>query len=143
MCFEILRRLFYMHQKGIILYYHYHWGFLGGSDGKESTCNAGELASIPGSGRSPGGGHGNPLQCSCLEDLQGQRSLVDYSPWSHKESDTTERLNTHSVIITTIYTHLFHPLKFTLDMVLTEKPVLPTAPHTPPAPHDETLFLAF
>jgi len=36
-------------------------GFLGGSDGKESTCNAGDLSSIPGFGRSPGGGHGNPF----------------------------------------------------------------------------------
>ena len=36
--------------------------------GKESTCNAGDAGSIPGSGRSPGGGHGNPLQYSCLEN---------------------------------------------------------------------------
>ena len=43
-------------------------GFSGGSDGKESTCNAGDLGSIPGLGRSPGGGHGNPLQYSCLEN---------------------------------------------------------------------------
>ena len=39
----------------------------GGSDGKASACNAGDPGSIPGSGRSPGGGHGNPLQYSCLE----------------------------------------------------------------------------
>jgi len=39
-----------------------------GSDGKESACHAGDLGSIPGSGRSPGGGHGNPLQFSCLEN---------------------------------------------------------------------------
>ena len=43
-------------------------GFPGGSDGKESTYNAGDLGSIPGFGRSPGGGHDNPLQYSCLED---------------------------------------------------------------------------
>ena len=36
--------------------------FPGGSDGKESTCNAGDLGSTPGSGKSPGGGNGNPLQ---------------------------------------------------------------------------------
>ena len=41
--------------------------FPGGSDGKESTCNAGGLGLIPGLGRSPGGGNGNPLQYSCLE----------------------------------------------------------------------------
>ena len=44
------------------------WGFPSGSDGKESTCNAGDLGSIPGSGRSPGEGNGNPLQYSCLEN---------------------------------------------------------------------------
>ena len=38
-----------------------YMGFLGGSDGKESACNAGDLGLIPGLGRSPGGGHGNPL----------------------------------------------------------------------------------
>ena len=43
-------------------------GFSGGSDGKESTCNAGELDSIPGLGRSLGGGLGNPLQYSCLDN---------------------------------------------------------------------------
>ena len=42
--------------------------FLGGSEGKESACNAGDLGSIPGLGSSPGGGHGNPLQYSCLEN---------------------------------------------------------------------------
>ena len=43
-------------------------GFPGGSDGKASACNAGEPGSIPGLGRSPGGGNGNPLQYSCLEN---------------------------------------------------------------------------
>ena len=42
-------------------------GFPGGSDGKESVCNAGDLGSIPGLGRSPGEGNGNPLQYSCQE----------------------------------------------------------------------------
>ena len=55
-------------------------GFPGNSDSKESTCNAGDLGMIPGLGRSPGGGHGNPLQYSCLENPYGQRSLVAYSP---------------------------------------------------------------
>ena len=40
-----------------------------------SACNAGDMGLIPGLGRSPGGGHGNPLQYSCLENPQGQRSL--------------------------------------------------------------------
>ena len=57
---------------------------------KKSVCNAGDLGSIPGLGRLPGGGHGNPLQYSCLENPHGQRSLAGYSPWGHKELDTTE-----------------------------------------------------
>ena len=65
-------------------------GFPGNSDGKESACNVGDLGSIPGLGRSPGGGHGNPLQYSCLENPHGQRSLAGYSPRDHKESDMTE-----------------------------------------------------
>ena len=71
--------------------------FLGGSDSEESTCSAGDLSSIPGLGKSPGGGHGYPLQYSCLENPHGWRSLVGYSPWGCKESDTTERLNITSL----------------------------------------------
>ena len=65
-------------------------GFSGGSNSKESACNARDLGSITGLGRFPAGGHGNPFQYSCLENSHGQRSLVGYSPWGHKESDTTE-----------------------------------------------------
>ena len=67
-------------------------GFPGVSDGKESACNVGGLGSIPGLGRSPGGGHGNPLQYSCLENPR------DRGAWRAtirgKESDTTQWLNT-------------------------------------------------
>ena len=59
-------------------------GFPGGSDSKEFTCNVGDLDSIPGLGRSPRGSHGNPLLDSCLENPQGQRSLVGPSPWGCK-----------------------------------------------------------
>ena len=69
-------------------------GFPGGSDGKESTCSAGDLGSIPGLGRSPGRGHGNPLQHSCLENPHRQRSLEGYSPQGLKKLNTTEWLNT-------------------------------------------------
>ena len=69
-------------------------GFPGGSDGKECTCNEEYLGSIPGLVRSPAGGHGNPLQYSCLENLHGQRSLVGYSPWGRKELDMTEPTST-------------------------------------------------
>ena len=47
---------------------YYHFNFLGGSDGNESVCNAGDLGSIPGLGRSPGEGKGYPLQHSCLKN---------------------------------------------------------------------------
>ena len=69
-------------------------GFPGRSDGKQSACNAGNLGSIPGLGRSPGGGHGNPLQYSCLENPHGQRSLAGYGPWGGKELVIAERLRT-------------------------------------------------
>ena len=61
---------------------------------KSRLADARDPGSIPGSGRSPGGGHVNPLQYSCLENPHGQRSLAGYSPWGHKEWDTTERLST-------------------------------------------------
>jgi len=64
--------------------------FLGGSDGKESVYNVGDLDLIHGLGRSPGGGHGKPLQYSSLENSHGQRSLADYSTWGCKKLDMTE-----------------------------------------------------
>ena len=63
------------------------------SAGKESECNEGDPGSIPGWGRSPGGGHGNLPHYSCLENPHGQRILAGYSPWGHKELDTTEQVN--------------------------------------------------
>ena len=71
----------------------YSFHFPGGSDGKVSAYHARGLGSIPGSGRSPGEGNGNPFQYSCLEKSHGQRSLVGYSAWGRKQSDTTERLH--------------------------------------------------
>ena len=50
-------------------------GFPGDSDGKESACNAGDLGSIPGSGRSAGEGNGYPLQYSCLENSMDRGAL--------------------------------------------------------------------
>ena len=64
-------------------------GFPGGSDGKESVCNTGDL------GSGPGAEHGNPLQYSFLENPRGQRSLVGCSQWGHKEVDVTKQLITH------------------------------------------------
>ena len=76
-------------------------GFPCDPDGKESACNSGDLASMPGLRRSPGGGHGNPVQYSCLENPYGQRSLAGYSPLGTKELDTAERLSTaeHSMLL--------------------------------------------
>ena len=66
-----------------IIYY-----FPGGSDGKESTCNAGDPDWIPGSGRSPEEGNGYPLQYSCLESFMNR----SYSLWGHKESHMPKQL---------------------------------------------------
>ena len=65
-------------------------GLPGISGGKESACKAGDVVSLSGLGRSPGGRHGNPLWYSCPENPHGQRSLAGYSPWGRKESDRTE-----------------------------------------------------
>ena len=64
-------------------------GFPGGSVGKESACNVGDLGSIPGLGRSPEEGKDYPLQYSGLENSMDSI----YSPWGRKESDMTERLS--------------------------------------------------
>ena len=64
--------------------YILYTGFPGGSDSKESAGNAGDLGSIPGLGRSPGGRHSNPLQYSLLKNPHGQRSLEGCSPWGHR-----------------------------------------------------------
>ena len=58
---------------------------------RKSTCEAEDMGLIPGSGRSPGRGSGNPLQYSCYVQSHGQRTLVGYSPWDHKELDMTEQ----------------------------------------------------
>ena len=81
-------------------------GFPGGSDSKETSCNAGDLGSIPGSGRSPGERNGSLLQYSGLENS------VDRGTWwatvhrvGRKKSDTTEQLNIHSHMQICNYNH--------------------------------------
>ena len=61
-------------------------GFPDGPKIKNLLVNAGDMGSIPGWGRSPGEGNGNPLQCSCLGNHMNRGA---YSPWGHKESDMT------------------------------------------------------
>ena len=81
------------------LAYTSYGGFPSGSVGKEPVCNAGDtghVGSIPGSGRCPEGKNGTPSSILARK-IHGQRSLVGYSPWSRKESDTTEQLNNDKV----------------------------------------------
>ena len=63
-----------------------------GSDGKESTCNAGDRGSVPGLGRSPGEGNGYLLQYSCLENSVDRGAWRPTVPWGCKELEMTERL---------------------------------------------------
>ena len=58
--------------------------FPGGSDGKETACNAGDPGSDPGLGRSPGEGNGYPLQYSCLKTSLDHGAWRGYSPWGRK-----------------------------------------------------------
>ena len=69
-------------------------GFPGSSTGKESACNARDLGSIPGLERSPGGGHGNPLQYSCLENPT-DRGALQVTVHGVTELDMTYQLSTH------------------------------------------------
>ena len=72
---------------------------------------------IPGLGRFPGGVHSNPLPYSFLENPHGQkRSLEGYSPWDHKELDTTEGLRTNLVMCTQFYFALFFKLTFSREI---------------------------
>ena len=57
---------------------------------KESACNVGDLGSIPGLGRSPGEGHGNPVQYSCLDNSMDRGAWQVTVPWDRRESGTTE-----------------------------------------------------
>ena len=72
-------------------------GFLGGSVVKNPSANAGDaghVCSIPGSGRSPGGRNGNPLQCSCLGNPKDRGARWGYSPWGCKELGMAEHPHT-------------------------------------------------
>ena len=74
----------------LYIYIHIYLGFPGGSDGKEYACNAGDLGSIPGLERFPWRRAWQPPPVFLPGEFRGQRSLAGYSPWGHKESDTTE-----------------------------------------------------
>ena len=68
----------------LIHFLYFAHRYPGGSDGRESVCNVGDHGLIPGLGRSPGGGHGNSLQYSCLENPTDEEP-GGYSPWGCKE----------------------------------------------------------
>ena len=81
----------------------YLWGFPGGAVVKNLPANAGDMSSIPGSGRSPGGENGNPLQYSCLENS------MDRGAWQATVYEPTKswtRLSTHPQITYMLKTHL-------------------------------------
>ena len=71
-----------------MLYIYLELGFPDGSNGKESACNVGDLGSIPGLGRYPGGGNGNPLQYPCLEN-----SMDRGTQWGTVHGSQTVRLD--------------------------------------------------
>ena len=73
-----------------IFFHNEYRCFPGGSDSKESACNAGDPGSIPGLGRSPGEGNGSPLQYSCLENLMDREAWWTTVHGDHMESDTSE-----------------------------------------------------
>ena len=71
-------------------------GLPGSSTGKEYACNAGNLGSIPGLGRSPGEGNGYPLQYSCLENSMDRGAWQATSPWGHKDTQQQFSLSFYS-----------------------------------------------
>ena len=79
--------------------------FSGDSVVKNPPANAGDAGSIPGSGRSSGVDSGNPLQYSCPGKFPRQRSLLEYSPWGHKESNTAAWRSTDTCILVSVYIH--------------------------------------
>ena len=86
----------------------YFLSFPGGSYGKESACNEGDLVSVPRSGRSSGEGNGNSLQYSwrILGEFHGERkSLADYNPWGHKELDTNKQLTYTQYHVLLLFSH--------------------------------------
>ena len=91
-------------------------GFSGGSLIKNPPANSRDPSLIPGSQRFPGERNGNPLQFLPGKS-HGQKSLAGYSPWSGKESDTTEQLNT-----TRLYSALLHCLFLNLVRLASSLP---------------------
>ena len=88
-------------------------GSLGGSDSKGSSCNAGDLGSVPGLRRSPGGGNGNPLQYSCLENP------MDVGAWRATVHGVARSWNTSEWL--TLWTLLIADLQYCVGFLYTKK----------------------
>ena len=106
-------------------------GFPGGSKVKASACNAGDLGSIPGSGRSPGEGNGNPLQCSCLENpmdggawlgtvTKSQTRLSNFTFKITADGDCSHEIKRRLLLGRKIMTNLYSLLK-SRDITLSTK----------------------
>ena len=101
--------VFILHLTEIWLYLYVRWGFPGVPVVKNLLAKAGgtrDVGSIPGSGRSPGVGKGNPPQYFCLENS----NLAGYHPWSHKESHMTEWLSTSMQVCEDIFLSYRYPI---------------------------------
>ena len=137
LCFPLLHTI--LHFEEIFLQHISKWDFPGGSLVKNPPANAEDMRSIPGSGRSPGVGHGNPLQYSCLEKPK------DRGAWEstfHEVTKSWTRLSDHTHISNTFpFLFLFHafgPLTFSDTMSF-----LPEAPPPHPTPHTHHLVTPF
>ena len=97
---SLIHRYSFIHSLSIeYLLYARHWTiFPGGSDSKESVCNAGNLGSVPGSGRFPWRMKLLPTPQFLLGKFHEQRSLVGYSSWGHKESNALDKLDRSSLL---------------------------------------------
>ena len=91
-CNQVRMRLYWNIYNLILTWLHLEWGFPGDSDSKKSACNAGDLDLIPGSGRSPGKGNGNPLQYSCLENSMNRRAWWATVHGGRKTLNMTEQV---------------------------------------------------
>ena len=103
----------------VCVYTHiwYIWGFPGGSIGKESTCNTGDLGSIPELGRSPGEAEWLLTPLFLSGESHGHRSLAGYHARGHTESDTSEGLSAH-INDVYIYVHILWKYYFKLCQIL-------------------------
>ena len=126
-----------------------YWGFPQLND-LPAMQKTGDTGSILGSGRSPGKGNGNPLQYSCPGKFQGQGSLVGYSQWGRKRSDTIERLSMTLLFIQKATSFDIHSLSqsgstYSFYFIFHCSPTLltPCSTHTQPQhfPNMSTIFI--